>query len=236
MMLSKYDELKFRLRAIEVLRTLKEVYSYEELSGDLRLSPQALSRYVSGKVIPSLDRCREILELMSKRLGNIILEYINVRENVVDVTSLLSNPRLLRAVAKVAATYFIDKGVTKVLTKEVNGIPIATLIADEIGALLVVARERKEVGVDKFIEVKHVYPSGTYTYIYVPKYLLKKGDRVLIADDLIRSGSTVRALANVCRLAECEIIGVFAIIGKHDGIRALESELKVPVIVIVKLS
>lgn len=234
--MARAPELRLRMHGAEALRAMKEVYSYDDLARITGLSPQVLSRYVSGRFLPSAERARLFLRLFKERvLSRLVLDSIEVRGGVVVNTSLLSNARLLSQVARVVASEFAGTGVTAVLTKETDGIPLATLVASYLEAKLVVAKEAKEVGVEEFVEVRQVYPSGMYTYIYVPKGLVARGDRVLIVDDVIRSGSTVRALAEVCRVARASVVGVYAILAVTGADERLSEELGVPVRVLARL-
>ena len=47
---------------------------------------------------------------------------------------------------------------------------------------------------------------------YIPKEAIKKRDSVLVVDDMIKSGETQEAMANLVRKAKAEISGVFSLI------------------------
>ncbi len=228
--MDKLDELKMRIYGAEVLRIMKNFYSYDVLSSLTGLSPQILSRYVTGHFLPSLDRAKNFVEVFKKRiLKEALLRNIEVRDNVVVNIKLLSNARLLSQLAKVVAVEFMNLKVSVVLTKETDGIPLATFVAGELNARLVIAKQRKEVGVENFIEVKQVFPSGVYSYIYIPKELLPRGSNVLIVDDIIRSGSTVRALIEACNLMKAHVVGIYTILAIGEGIKRIEKDYKVPI-------
>jgi Helix-turn-helix. len=65
--MKKFEELAYRLHSIEALRILKKTMSYNELSSMLNMPPTALSRYVNGHVIPSLETARLILNIFKKK-------------------------------------------------------------------------------------------------------------------------------------------------------------------------
>jgi len=48
--------------------------------------------------------------------------------------------------------------------------------------------------------------------LYIPKGAIKRGDSVLIVDDIIRSGETQRALINLVTKSKAEVAGIFALI------------------------
>ncbi len=229
-------ELKTKIFGAEALRAMKEIYPYDVLSSLTGLSPQILSRYVTGHFLPNLERARTFIRIFREHvLKEAVLKNVEVRNNVVVNIRLLSNTRLLSQIAKAVASEFTGKEVKIVLTKETDGIPFATLVANEIKANLVIAKQSKEVGVEEFIEVRQIYPSGIYSYVYVPKDLISRGDRVLIVDDIIRSGSTIRALIEICHSVRADIVGVCAIVAIGNGVDRLTEEYGIPVNVIARL-
>jgi xanthine phosphoribosyltransferase len=66
---------------------------------------------------------------------------------------------------------------------------------------------------------------------------MPKGERVLIVDDFLASGQTLRALARIVNGAECELVGIAAVVEKtFEGGRALlESRYNVRVESLVKI-
>lgn len=232
----KLEEVKLRLRAVECLRTLKGVYTYKFLSRITGLSASVLSRYVRGHVLPSLDRSKALIAALKKSyLVEAIRRKVSVANGVLDVSELLSDPTLLGLVAKVAVSEFsFASSISVVLTKETDGVPLATLVASELGARLAIAKKGRELGVQGFLEAKQVFPSGVYTYIYLPRSGLKRRDRVLIVDDIIRSGSTVSALAELCTKARATVVGAFAIFSLGRPLSELTERFNFPVKVLVE--
>jgi adenine/guanine phosphoribosyltransferase-like PRPP-binding protein len=107
--------------------------------------------------------------------------------------------------------------VTKILTAAVDGVPLATMVADSLGINLVIAKWDKEVGVPAFYEETYVLKgSGVTRTLYLPKEALKRRDSVLIVDDMIKSGETQAALVNLVRKARAEISGVYLLIAVGD--------------------
>ncbi|MEM2368527.1 MAG: phosphoribosyltransferase family protein, partial [Candidatus Bathyarchaeia archaeon] len=116
--------------------------------------------------------------------------------------------------------------VTKVFTAAVDGIPLATMVANALGVNLVIAKRSKEVGVKEFLEETFVLrDSGVTITLYVPKEAIKKRDSVLIVDDMIKTGETQAALVNLVRKAKAEISGIFSLIAIGDEWR---KRLKLP--------
>ena len=106
-----------------------------------------------------------------------------------------------------------NSDIDDVLTVSVDGIPLATYIADILKSKLVIAKPYRDIGVEKYYEETYFMLSPPkITSIYVPKKMLKKRDKVLIVDDLIRTGRTVKALIKIIDKANAKLQGVFTMI------------------------
>ncbi|GAB6135991.1 phosphoribosyltransferase family protein [Thermococcus prieurii] len=237
--MSQLKSVQEKLRLIRVLRLLKKSYTYEELSKITGLPITVLNRYVRGKVLPSAERTRELLELL--------LPYINLEEEVkkrikfdergfFDNMPVLSDTALMSLVAEEVAGRYLDKDVDKVLTAATDGIALGVHIAKELGVDIVYAKKKKEVGVEKFYEVSYVpSASGTVMTLYLPQWALKKGENVLIVDDVIRSGETQRALVEMTKQAGAKPIGMFFLVSVGDIVEKLQEEYEFPVESLIRL-
>jgi adenine phosphoribosyltransferase len=82
---------------------------------------------------------------------------------------------------------------------------------------LVIAKKDKEIGVKAFIEETFI-PSGLAIIfsLYIPRCIIRRGDSVLIVDDVIKSGDTQRALINLVHKSRAEVAGIYALIAIGD--------------------
>ncbi|WP_297534729.1 phosphoribosyltransferase family protein [Thermococcus sp.] len=237
--MSQLKSVQEKLRLVRVLRLLKKTYTYEELSKITGLPITVLNRYVRGKVLPSAERTRELLKLL--------LPYINIEEEVrkrirfdergfFDNMPVLSDTALMSLIAEEVAGRYFDRDVDKVLTAATDGIALGVHIARELGVDVVYAKKKKEVGVEKFYEVSYVpSASGSVTTLYLPQWALKKGEKVLIVDDVIRSGETQKALVELTRQAGARPVGMFFLISVGDIIDRLKEEYDFPVESLLRL-
>jgi len=237
--MSQLKSVQEKLRLIRVLRLLKKSYTYEELSKITGLPITVLNRYVRGKVLPSAERTRELLELL--------LPYINLEEEVrkrirfdergfFDNMPVLSDTALMSLIAEEVAGRYMDRDVDKVLTAATDGIALGVHIARELGVDIVYAKKKKEVGVEKFYEVSYVpSASGSVMTLYLPHWALRKGENVLIVDDVIRSGETQRALVEMTRQAGAKPVGMFFLVSVGDIVDRLRDEYDFPVESLIRL-
>jgi adenine/guanine phosphoribosyltransferase-like PRPP-binding protein len=225
--LSRVADVKTRISSVELLATLKKSYSYRELSSVLGLSAPILSRYVRGHVLPSAARSEKfIATFREKLLKKMVLDHVKVAsDGSYDISGVISNVGLLRQIAKVVYSEFSLVSVERVLTMEVDGIPIAVEVAGEFNVNVAVVRAEKELGIEDFYEQKVVYSPSNVKYLYLPRSALRKGEHVLIVDDMIRSGTTVEALARIAEKARAKIVGVFAIASVDQSAAKLKSRL-----------
>ncbi len=237
--MSQLKSVQEKLRLVRILRLLKKSHTYEDLSKITGLPITVLNRYVRGKVLPSTERTRELLELLRP--------YVNIEEEVrkrikfdergfFDNMPVLSDTALMSIIAEEIAGRYMDVNVEKVLTAATDGIPLAVHVARELNVDVVYAKKKKEVGVEKFYEVSYVpSASGSVTTLYLPYWALRKGEKVLIVDDVIRSGETQKALLEMCRQAGAKPIGMFFLVSVGDVIEHLKDEYSIPVESLIKL-
>ncbi|MEM3437343.1 MAG: phosphoribosyltransferase family protein [Nitrososphaerales archaeon] len=234
--MNKYLELKTKLSSIEILKLMKEDRSYKELSSILGLSAPILSRYINGHVLPNLERSKRIIETFKDQLTNLIKERIRFEDGkIFNHSAVLYNPNLLDKISKLAFYEFSSVKVDKVLTVETDGIPLAVEVSREFGVNFVVAKNRKEMGIKDFIEVRRIFSSGAYSYLFIPKGSIEQGENVLVVDDVIRTGFTLETLLEVCKKCRAEPIGIFAIICFKDTLSKLRQRLNYPIKVVVSI-
>lgn len=226
------DELKLRLMTIELLRTAKykRNITYRELASKTGLPVTVLSRYAKGHVLPNTARAKQLWKVLAKIVGLEVEIRNRIRfdeQGYFDNTDIIGDYNILQQAANHALSNFAGKRVTKVLTAAVDGIPLATMVANALGVNLVIAKRSKEVGVKAFLEETYVLgkDSGVTMTLYIPKDTIKKRDSVLIVDDMIKSGETQAALVNLVRKAKAEISGVFSLIAVGE---AWKKKLKLP--------
>ncbi|HDH45207.1 MAG TPA: helix-turn-helix domain-containing protein [Thermococcus sp.] len=237
--MSQIEAVKEKLRVIRVLRLLKKNYTYEELSRITGLPITVLNRYVRGKVLPSTQRTRELIKVLSP--------YVNLEEEVkrriifdkhglFDNLKILSDNDLMNLIAESIASKYRDKKIDKILTAATDGIPLAIHIGNELGVDVVYAKKKREVGVEKFYEVNYVSSSsGSVMTLYLPHWAIKKGENILIVDDVVRSGETQKALLEMCKQANTTPVGMFFLISVGSVIDRIKEEYKIPVDAMIHL-
>ncbi|MFQ6080223.1 MAG: phosphoribosyltransferase family protein [Candidatus Bathyarchaeia archaeon] len=234
------EELKLRLMTIELLRTAKRRYTYRELSAKTDLPVTVLSRYAKGHVLPNAERARQLWKTLTKLVGLEVELRRRVRfddQGYFDNTGIIGDFNLLRQAAHHALATFAGRRVTKILTAAVDGIPLATMVANSLGVNFIIAKRSKEVGVPAFLDETYVLrDSGVTMTLYIPKYALKRRDSVLIVDDMIKTGETQAALVKLVRKARAEVSGIYSLIAVGEEWREkINLPKNCPIEVVVKL-
>ena len=225
--MSRVAEVKTRISSVELLATLKRSYNYKELSAALGLSAPILSRYVRGHVLPSAARSEKFIATFRERLlRKMIMDAVKVStDGSYDISAVVSNVGLLRQIAKVVYSQFSPVPVDRVVTMEVDGIPLAAEVAGEFNVFLAVVRAERDLGVEEFVEQKAVYSPSSIKYLYLPKTAIRRGENLLVVDDLVRSGTTIEAMARIAEKAKAKIVGIFAIASVDQSMAKLKSRL-----------
>jgi adenine phosphoribosyltransferase len=225
---------------IELLKTAKKQYTYRELSNLTKLPVTVLSRYVKGHVLPSGSRSREIWETLEKVVG---LER-ELRKRIqfddygyFDNTSIISDTALLKQASQHLFSRFAGRRITKILTAAVDGIPLATMISEALSVDMAIAKTNKEVGVRYFYEESFIPGnSAMIKSFYMPRGIIRRGDSVLIVDDVIKTGETHRALINLVAKSRAEVAGIYALIAVgSEWKKRLQDISNFPIEVIVSI-
>lgn len=134
-----------------------------------------------------------------------------------DIAGVLRDPQLLRCLGQAMAEPFRDAEVTAVLAPEARGPILGALVAVELGAGLVLARkaERNHPGAD--IPVKSAPTWRGQAEVFQGRsFDLKARDRILIVDDWITTGNTLRAAQNILRVMGAVYAGSSVIVNKAE--------------------
>ena len=154
-----------------------------------------------------------------------ILNHAIVREgDIIQVDMFLNHYldiSLLEAMGDALAKQFRGSGVTKVLTVETSGIPLACFVAQSMRVDAVFARRFQTGYMDEAVYSSDIHSfvlDKAYTLRVAERCLLDK-DRVLIIDDILASGQAILGLLEIVAKAGAEVVGVGVAIEKsmRDG-------------------
>lgn len=139
--------------------------------------------------------------------------------NILKVGSFL-NHRLdvdfIMEMGEEIARIFSDTTVTKILTIETSGIPIAVAAAAKMHVPVVFAKKNKTGNLDGdlYKTVVHSYTHGTDYNVVVSCEFLDKNDKVLIIDDFLANGKAIEGLIDIINQAGAQTVGCSCAIEK----------------------
>ena len=117
--------------------------------------------------------------------------------NFRDVTTLFKNPECLRIIVDELYEIYKDKGITKIVGIESRGFVIASALAVKLGAGIVLCRKPGKLPGETVSEsFSKEYGEDT---IEIHKDSIDKEDVVLLHDDLLATGGTMRAAYNLVK-------------------------------------
>lgn len=117
--------------------------------------------------------------------------------NFRDVTTLFKNPECLKIMVDELYEIYKDKGITKIVGIESRGFVIASALAVKLGAGIVLCRKPGKLPGETVSEsFSKEYGEDT---IEIHKDSIDKEDVVLLHDDLLATGGTMRAAYNLVK-------------------------------------
>jgi adenine phosphoribosyltransferase len=127
-----------------------------------------------------------------------------------DITPLLGDERAFATVVDLIADKFVGRGVNRVLGIEARGFIVAAPVAYRLGASFVPARKQGKLPWDtRGVDYQLEYGAER---LEVHSDAVTNGDKVLIVDDVLATGGTARAAAEIVRELGAEVAGIGVII------------------------
>jgi Adenine/guanine phosphoribosyltransferases and related PRPP-binding proteins len=106
--------------------------------------------------------------------------------------------------------------ITKVVGIASNGIPFATIVASILEKPLIISKKHKDSTQIQYIEENIRESNGVISTIYLRGDYISKKDKILIVDDVIRSGKTLLSLYNLIGKANANVVGALIIATNTD--------------------
>jgi len=180
----------------------------------------------------------QIMELLKQR---ILQEGVVISDQVLKLDGLLNHqidPALTMEMGREFAARFRESGVTRVITVESSGIPVAFAAAYELGVPLVFARRKKTLlaDPDAYCERVPSFTKGIVTDIMVSREFIHENDRILFIDDIIANGDAARGVIKIIERSGAELVGFGVVVEKsfQAGARTIR-EQGIPVEALVRI-
>lgn len=214
----------------EDLAIIKEVFEGEGM-GEL----QTLAGAAGGvRYIPRMPR-EMALAFVNRLCGQLEQSDRILPGGYLYMSDLLGLPSLMEQAGKIIATAFYGVDIDVVMTVETKGIPLAYATAAQLGLPVVLVRRDHQVTEGSAVSINYV--SGSHKSIHtmsLSRRALPEKSRVLIVDDFMKAGGTVRGMVDLLGEFNAEVAGVGVLV--ESGAVETEERLLQDYVSLVKLN
>jgi len=131
-----------------------------------------------------------------------------------DVTTLIQNKTAFKKSVDLLAKKYKGKKIDKVVGVEARGFIFGAAVAHKIGAGFVPVRKKGKLPY-KTISTTYELEYGTDT-LEIHKDAITSGEKILIIDDLLATGGTVKAVVDLVKQLQGKIAGIGFVIELVD--------------------
>ena len=238
-----FNEVQEKLMTLNLLRITFEKFRNLDhlrqyfLKHDVEVSLANFSRYINGKAIPKSKLKNQLLRVLLEEESGVNMKELIIsgieswsdESGIVKInnTQLLTNLKKLQAILFLAIqNQIIPKQVDKIISLEGNSVHMASVLAHLLNVNYVNAREKKPIGT-KESYVEDISTSiGILNTIYLPIDFIEANERIILVDDIIRTGTSMKALLNLVRKSggnPVQIIILTGIGSKWESVREFDS-------------
>lgn len=197
--------------------------TYSKMEATTGIHSTLLCRYVTGSTRPSKEQSQVLEKTLLRKswFREKLREKMSVtEEGYLDLHAVTSDPNALKWIAAEVAAQFSTLKCDRILTAASSGITLATAIALEMRRPIVYATHSKSAGANSYLEADlHSHNPSEISTLYLPRNQLKKGDRILIVDDVATSGRTLSGLVSLVKNSGSTVCGIFVLASRGDGWR-----------------
>jgi adenine phosphoribosyltransferase len=143
----------------------------------------------------------------------------------------LVTAEIMEEVAEAIAQH-ADTNVDKIVCVEAMGIHITTALSIKTRLPFVVVRKR-QYGLEGEVDV-HQVTGYSHGNLYING--LKKGERVMLVDDVVSTGGTMTAVLNALKALEVDVVDVLAVMEKGKGKEVVEESTGFKVKTLLKVN
>lgn len=149
----------------------------------------------------------------------ILAEGRNLGSGILKIDSLLNHqiyPDLMLQMGQEMAARFKGVQIDRILTAEISGIAPALTTGLALGVPVVYARKIKPITMfgPVFLETAPSHTKGAEVNLLVAAEFMPGNQNVLIIDDFLATGKTLRALARIVESAQSRLVGVGVVVEK----------------------
>lgn len=162
-------------------------------AGGIKLIPYVTKE----KAIQEIERMIKIIDIEERKLVGGFL-YLN---------DLVSSPEVSKVVGELFASVIDYSNANYVVTIEAKGIPFAVMTAKAMNLPLVIVRKNNRITEGPSVAINYLSStSGKIQSMTLPRRAIKKGSKVILVDDFMRGGGTLKGMEDLMREFESTVI------------------------------
>lgn len=128
-----------------------------------------------------------------------------------DITSLLMVPDVFNKIIDKMYNYYKNKNIDGIIAVESRGFLFASPLSLKLNVPLLLARKKGKLP-GRTLSIEYSLEYGK-EIIEIHEEDLNRVNNILIVDDLIATGGTLEAIAKIVEKTNCNVVGVFGVIG-----------------------
>src|SRR6056297_350803 len=187
----------------EDITKLKSLFKENDL-GEIKTVAGAKGGIKYLPVLPT-EKEKFILTKLEKRLSD---PKRILPGGFIYLSDLIYSPSAAWDTARIFATYFKEKNPDYIVTIETKGIPLALMVAKAFSVPLVTIRRNHKVTEGSVVSIN--YLSGSSNKIQtmsLARRALPENSKVLIIDDFMKAGGTVRGIFDLIKEFNSKVVG-----------------------------
>lgn len=129
------------------------------------------------------------------------------------LTDILGDPAIVQKAGRIIASAYANAKIDVVVTVATKGIPLAYAVASQLNAPVVIVRRDSKVTEGPTVSINYVSGSSKRIQTMVlAKRSLAQGANVLIVDDFMKAGGTVRGMINLLEEFDAHVAGIAVLV------------------------
>ncbi|MHC0039257.1 pur operon repressor [Pseudoneobacillus sp. C159] len=133
------------------------------------------------------------------------------------MTDILGNPSIVQSAGKIIASAYANANIDMVMTVATKGIPLAYAVASQLNVPVVIVRRDNKVTEGSTVSINYVTGSAKRIQtMFLSKRSLSQGSKVLIVDDFMKAGGTIKGMMNLLEEFQASLAGIAVLVESEE--------------------